>query len=77
MVEGTLVGKLIGLANVRATLAMLRTPDGLGIKLDKFHTPESIWFGPVDAPVGIRRNLAASRRACPKSHQHDLTHTLT
>jgi catechol 2,3-dioxygenase-like lactoylglutathione lyase family enzyme len=61
-VEGPLVGKLIGLENVRATLAMLRTPDGQGIELDKFHTPESIRFGPVDAPVntlGYRRVMFA------------------
>jgi catechol 2,3-dioxygenase-like lactoylglutathione lyase family enzyme len=57
-VEGSSVGKLIGLGNVRATLAMLRTPDGQGIELDKFHTPDAIRFGPVEAPVntlGIRR----------------------
>lgn len=61
-VEGPLVGKLIGLENVRATLAMLRTPDGQGIELDKFHTPEAIRFGPVEAPVntlGIRRVMFA------------------
>src|SRR5690349_6738969 len=61
-VEGPLVGKLIGLEIVRATLAMLRTPDGQGIELDKFHTPEAIRFGPVDAPVntlGIRRVMFA------------------
>jgi catechol 2,3-dioxygenase-like lactoylglutathione lyase family enzyme len=38
-VEGPEVGQLIGLSDVRATLAMLRTPDGQGIELDKFHTP--------------------------------------
>ena len=57
-VEGPLVGKLIGLKDVRATLAMMRTPDGQGIELDKFHTPNAIRFGPADAPVntlGIRR----------------------
>lgn len=58
-VEGPLVGKLIGLGDVRATLAMLRPPDGHGgIELDKFHTPDAIRFGPVDAPVnalGLRR----------------------
>src|SRR6187402_3243770 len=57
-VEGPLVGKLIGLKDVRATLAMLRTPDGQGIELDKFHTPNAVRFGPVDAPVntlGLRR----------------------
>src|SRR3954451_1288197 len=61
-VEGPAVGKLIGLENVRATLAMLRTPDGQGIELDKFHTPEAIRFGPVNAPVntlGIRRVMFA------------------
>jgi catechol 2,3-dioxygenase-like lactoylglutathione lyase family enzyme len=57
-VEGPLVGRLIGLENVRATLAMMRTPDGQGIELDKYHTPPAIRFGPVDAPVntlGFRR----------------------
>lgn len=61
-VEGPLVGQLIGLGDVRATLAMLRTPDGQGIELDKFHTPDAIRFGPVDAPVntlGIRRIMFA------------------
>jgi len=57
-VEGPMIGKLIGLDNVRATLAMLRTPDGQGIELDKFHTPDPVRYGPVDTPVntlGIRR----------------------
>jgi catechol 2,3-dioxygenase-like lactoylglutathione lyase family enzyme len=62
-VEGSLVGSLIGLKDVRATLAMMRPPDGhTGIELDKFHTPEPIRFGPVDAPVntlGYRRVMFA------------------
>jgi catechol 2,3-dioxygenase-like lactoylglutathione lyase family enzyme len=62
-VEGPLVGKLIGLDDVRATLAMMRPPDGHGgIELDKFHTPDAIRLGPVDAPVnalGIRRIMFA------------------
>ena len=61
-VEGPEVGRLIGLGDVRATLAMMRTPDGQGIELDKFHTPDPIRFGPVDAPVntlGIRRIMFA------------------
>lgn len=61
-VEGPLVGQLIGLKDVRATLAMLRTPDGQGIELDKFHTPDAIRFGPAAAPVntlGIRRIMFA------------------
>src|SRR3954466_14067448 len=61
-VEGPVVGRLIGLKDVRATLAMLRTPDGQGIELDNFHTPEPIRFGPVEAPVntlGLRRVMFA------------------
>jgi catechol 2,3-dioxygenase-like lactoylglutathione lyase family enzyme len=58
-VEGPSVGSLIGLKDVRATLATMRPPDGHGgIELDKFHTPDAIRFGPVDAPVnalGLRR----------------------
>ena len=46
-VEGPSVDRLIGLQNVRATLALMRTPDGQGrIELDKFHTPEAIRIGP-------------------------------
>jgi catechol 2,3-dioxygenase-like lactoylglutathione lyase family enzyme len=63
IVEGPLVGKLIGLEDVRATIAMLRPPDGHGgIELDKFHTPSAIRFGPVDAPLnvfGFRRVMFA------------------
>ena len=46
-VEGPSVDRLVGLQNVRATLAMMRTPDGHGrIELDKFHTPERSEPGP-------------------------------
>jgi catechol 2,3-dioxygenase-like lactoylglutathione lyase family enzyme len=44
---------------------MLRTPDGQGIELDKFHTPKAIRFGPAPpayAPVntlGYRRVMFA------------------
>ena len=62
-VEGPSVDRLIGLQNVRATLAMMRTPDGHGrIELDKFHTPDAVRFGPVEAPVnalGLRRVMFA------------------
>ena len=64
-VEGPAVGRLIGLKDVRATLAMLRTPDGQGIELDKFHTPAAVRFGPAPpahAPVntlGYRRVMFA------------------
>ena len=62
-VEGPSVDRLVGLQNVRATLAMMRTPDGHGrIELDKFHTPEAIRTGPENAPVnelGMRRIMFA------------------
>jgi catechol 2,3-dioxygenase-like lactoylglutathione lyase family enzyme len=62
-VEGSSVDRLVGLQNFRATLAMMHTPDGHGrIELDKFHTPEAIRTGPVNAPVntlGIRRIMFA------------------
>lgn len=62
VVEGRDVGKLIGLGDVRATLVTLRSPDGQGIELDKFHRPDAVRFGPVDAPVntlGLRRIMFA------------------
>ena len=67
-VEGPAVAALIGLKDaggVRATLAMLRTPDGQGIELDKFHTPAAVRLGPGPpgyAPVnalGYRRVMFA------------------
>src|SRR3954452_24531180 len=62
-VEGPSVDSLIGLEGVRATLVFMRTPDGHGrIELDKFHSPDAIRFGPVDAPVnvlGLRRIMFA------------------
>jgi catechol 2,3-dioxygenase-like lactoylglutathione lyase family enzyme len=72
-VEGPAVGKLIGIeGDVRATIAMLRTPDGqAGVELDKFHTPEAVRFAPAPpalpahAPVnalGLRRIMFAVDR---------------
>ena len=62
-VEGPSVDSLIGLRDVRATLALMRTPDGHGrIELDKFHTPASVRGEPQNAPVntlGIRRIMFA------------------
>jgi hypothetical protein len=46
-----LAGNLIGLKDVRVARAMMRTSDVQGIELDKFHSPDAIRFGPVDAPV--------------------------
>ncbi len=62
-VEGPSVDSLIGLKDVRATLALLRTPDGHGrIELDKFHTPAAVKAEPKNLPVntlGIRRIMFA------------------
>ena len=62
-VEGPSVDRLVGLQNVRATLALMCTPDGHGrIELDKFHTPEAVRAAPKNAPVntlGIRRIMFA------------------
>jgi catechol 2,3-dioxygenase-like lactoylglutathione lyase family enzyme len=56
-VQGPDVGRLIGLGDdVRATLAMLRTPDGQGVE------PQAVRHGPVEAPVnalGLRRIMFA------------------
>jgi predicted enzyme related to lactoylglutathione lyase len=41
---------------------MLRTADGQGIELDKFHTPDAVRFGPVNTPMnalGLRRIMFA------------------
>jgi catechol 2,3-dioxygenase-like lactoylglutathione lyase family enzyme len=63
IVEGPSVDRLIGLQNVRATLALMRTPDGHGrIELDKFHTPEGVRTRRENTPVnelGIRRIMFA------------------
>ena len=63
-VEGPEVASLIGLKDagpVRATLAMLRTPDGFGIELDKFHTPAAVRLGPA-APAYAPVNALGYRR---------------
>src|SRR5436305_14997496 len=62
IVEGPAVGSRVVLKDVRSTIAMMRIPDGQGIELDKFHTPDAIRFGPVNAPVnalGLRRIMFA------------------
>jgi len=61
-VEGESVDRLIGLEGVTSEIAMLRSPDGHGIELDKFHTPAAVRVRPDDAPVnalGIRRIMFA------------------
>jgi catechol 2,3-dioxygenase-like lactoylglutathione lyase family enzyme len=46
-VEGSWAGRVVGLDDVRADIAMMRTPDGHGrVELSKFHTPPAVRAGP-------------------------------
>lgn len=58
LVEGDWVDRIVGLENVRAEIAMMRTPDGHGrVELTKFHVPAAVRAEPKNAPVkalGIR-----------------------
>jgi len=62
-VEGPWVGRVVGLDDVRADIAMMRTPDGHGgVELTKFHTPPAVRAEPADTPanaLGIRRIMFA------------------
>jgi catechol 2,3-dioxygenase-like lactoylglutathione lyase family enzyme len=61
-VEGPSVDRLIGLEGVRSEIVMMRSPDGYGIELDKFHAPPAVRVEREDAPVnalGIRRIMFA------------------
>jgi catechol 2,3-dioxygenase-like lactoylglutathione lyase family enzyme len=62
-VEGPSVDQTVGLNDVRADIAMMRTPDGHGrVELSKFHTPPAISSEPQNAPantLGIRRIMFA------------------
>ena len=58
-VEGPWVDQTVGLDDVRADIAMMRTPDGLGrVELSRFHNPPAVRAEPESAPanaLGIRR----------------------
>jgi catechol 2,3-dioxygenase-like lactoylglutathione lyase family enzyme len=62
-VEGAWAGSVVGLDDVRADIAMMRTPDGHGrVELSKFHTPPAVRAEPESAPanaLGIRRIMFA------------------
>src|SRR5947209_15102117 len=62
-VEGPSVDRVVGLNDVRADIAMMRTPDGHGrVELSKFHTPPAVTPEPQSAPsnaLGIRRIMFA------------------
>ena len=61
--EGPWVDRVVGLNDVRADIAMMRTPDGNGgVELSKFHTPPAVRAEPEHAPanaLGIRRIMFA------------------
>jgi catechol 2,3-dioxygenase-like lactoylglutathione lyase family enzyme len=63
LLEGPWVDQTVGLNDVRADIAMMRTPDGQGrVELTKFHTPPAIRAEPENAPantLGIRRIMFA------------------
>jgi catechol 2,3-dioxygenase-like lactoylglutathione lyase family enzyme len=62
-VEGPWADSVVGLKDVRADIAMMRTPDGHSrIELSKFHRPPAIRTEPETAPantLGIRRIMFA------------------
>src|SRR5919108_2873966 len=62
-VEGPWVDSTVGLNDVRADIAMMRTPDGHGrVEPTRFHTPPAVRAEPENAPanaLGIRRIMFA------------------
>ncbi|MFL6051013.1 MAG: VOC family protein, partial [Gaiellales bacterium] len=61
--EGRWVDRVVGLDDVRADIALMRTPDGHSrLELAKFHTPPAVRVEPEPAPanaLGIRRIMFA------------------
>ena len=62
-VEGRSVDRLAGLDDVRADIAMMRTPDGHGrLELTRYRTPKANPAGPENAPantLGYRQVMFA------------------
>ena len=62
-VQGPSVDQMVGLADVRTDIAMMRTPDGHGrVELMKFQRPTAVSAEPKNAPantLGIRRIMFA------------------
>jgi catechol 2,3-dioxygenase-like lactoylglutathione lyase family enzyme len=62
IVEGDSVDRIVGIDGVRSEIATMRTPEGQGVELDKFHAPPAIRPEPQVVPVntlGIRRIMFA------------------
>jgi catechol 2,3-dioxygenase-like lactoylglutathione lyase family enzyme len=62
-IEGSSVDRLNGLDGIRVTIAMMRTPDGLGkLELTKFHSPAVVSPEPANAlgnTLGLRSIMFA------------------
>ncbi|HYH59953.1 MAG TPA: VOC family protein [Thermoleophilaceae bacterium] len=62
-VEGPWADQTVGLKDVRADVAMMRTPDGHGrVELSKFHSPPAVRAEPESVPanaLGMRRIMFA------------------
>lgn len=62
-VEGNWVDRVIGIEGAKATIAMMRTPDGHGrVELTTFERPRAVRSEPPDAPsntLGLRRIMFA------------------
>src|SRR5215208_3074233 len=81
-VEGRWVDRVVGLKDVRADIAMMRTPDGHSrLELTKFHTPPAVRAEPESSPArprcrtrrrdcAIRGHLPALLPARPCGHHH-------
>jgi catechol 2,3-dioxygenase-like lactoylglutathione lyase family enzyme len=61
--QGSSLDRLVALDDVRADIAVVRTPDGHGrLELTKFHTPAAVSTEPGNAPphaLGLRRIMFA------------------
>ena len=79
-VEGRWVDRVVGLDDVRADIAMMRTPDGHGrLELTKFHTPPAVRAEPerTGEHAGhtshhVRRRRHRRRRCPPAGHGAEL-----
>ena len=72
--EGRWVDRVVGLNDVRADIAMMRTPDGHGrVELSTYHRPAAVRAEPQDAPanaLGIRRIMFAVDDVVARLRKH-------
>src|SRR3977135_1502616 len=65
-VEGRGVDRVVGLNDVRADIAMMRTPDGHSrVELTKFHTPPAVSAEPESAPANTLIVKIITAFICP------------